>query len=93
MLISRLNKEFDIEMGNQRDTCFYCLQEYHKEHPGLDPVAMRKEMAGRLLNQEVYKNRKIGRDFVICKEHIGKIAQVMGFNVSEEEVTEEIANE
>ncbi len=86
--MAKLNKDFDIELGNQRDVCFYCLQEYHKEHPNTDPVNMRKELGGKLLNKEVYKNRKIGRDFVICRHHIRKIAEAMDLEVTEKEQKE-----
>lgn len=90
MLMNRLSKKFDVELGNQRDICFYCLQEYHKSHQDMDPVAMRKELAGQLLNQEVYKNRKIGRDFVICKKHLGEIAKILGYDIKEEDDNKEI---
>ena len=71
--MTKLDKNFDIVLGNERDICFYCLQEHHKLYPEQDVLTAKKELGGQLLNKPIYRNRKIGEGFVICKHHIGNI--------------------
>lgn len=89
--MTKLDKNFDIALGNERDICFYCLQEHHKKHPNQDVISAKKEMEGQLLNKAVYKNRRVGEGFIICKNHIGKIAEAIGYTLTQEE--EQEANE
>lgn len=88
MLMTKLDKNFDIVLGNERDICFYCLQEHHKEYPNQDVISAKKEMEGQLLNRPVYKNRRIGEGFIVCKHHIGKIAEAIGYTLTQEEEQE-----
>ena len=89
MLMRDFNKQYDITLGNERDICFYCLQEHHKLYPEQDVLTAKKELGGQLLHKPIYRNRKIGEGFVICKHHIGKIAEAVGYTLTEEEEAEQ----
>lgn len=83
MLMKDFDKQYDIVMGNENDVCFYCLMEYKKDNPEKGPIESREALKGKLTYQHIFKNRRIGDGFTICKDHIAKIANEIGLTVEE----------
>ena len=88
MLMRDFNKQYDVTLGNDKDICFYCLQEYHKKYPDKGVIESKKDLSGQLEYKPIFKNKRIGDGFTICKKHIIKIAQEI--DIKPEELEAEI---
>ncbi len=78
-----LPNDYDVEIGNNNDCCFYCLLEKHAENKNKSFAECKKDLAGRLKYKKIYKNKKI--NFTICKDHINKIAELLNGKKEDDE--------
>lgn len=77
-MMFREASRFGVKFAGERDVCFYCLKELWEQHKGesvdeFNSVIGRHQLEGKLTGEKVWSQGST----LICKHHIGIIAQEM----------------